>query len=92
MKVQKMVSLDETTARLASDIKNFSRFVRIAVLAHSMGDNIEEERRLRRQWKRVADYLMGVIEYETDMDEEERQDVFMAALAAARNQEELGIE
>lgn len=92
MKVQKMVSLDQTTARLASDIKNFSRFVRIAVLAHSMGDNIEEERRLRRLWKRVADHLMDVLGHETDMDEESLQDVFMEAMAAARNQEELGIE
>jgi hypothetical protein len=92
MKVQKMVSLDETTARLASDIKNFSRFVRIAVLAHSMGDNIEEERRLRRLWKRVADYLMAVLGDQTDMDEETLQDVFMEAMSAARNQEELEIE
>ena len=87
-----MVSLDQTTARLASDIKNFSRFVRVAILAHSMGDNIEEERRLRRLWKRVSDHLMDYIRHETDLDEESLQDVFMEAMAAARNQEELGIE
>lgn len=87
-----MVSLDETTARLAKDIKNFSRFVRIAVHAHSVGDSIEEERRLRRIWKRVADHLLDVIRHETDWDEETMQDIFLEALGAARNQEELGVE
>ena len=92
MKVQKMVSLDETTARLAADIKNFSRFVRVCVLAHSMGENIEEERRLRRLWKRVSDHLLDVVAHDTGWDQDVMSDVFMEAMAAARNQLELDIE
>ena len=40
----------------------------------------------------MADHLMDVLGHETDMDDETLQDVFMEAMAAARNQEELGIE
>ena len=92
MKVQKMVSLDSETARLAGQMSNFSRFVRIAVHAHAMGDDIGEALRRQRLWKRVSDHLLDILKHETGWDEEKMGDVFMDAMANARNQEEFDLD
>ena len=92
MKVQKMVSLDQTTAKIAADIPNFSRFVRIALIAWSVGDDIERERELRRTWKRCSDYLMDHIRNSTDMDQTQLEDLFIAAMQYAKSQQELDFE
>jgi hypothetical protein len=92
MKVQKMVSLDVNTAKIACDMKNFSRFVRIALLAYSVGDDIERERELRRTWKRCSDYLMDHIRNSTDMDQTQLEDLFIAAMKYGKSQTELDFE
>ena len=43
MKVQKIVSLDVKTAELASEMRNFSLFVRQQLHAHEAGDTITEK-------------------------------------------------
>ena len=91
MKVNRNVSLDLETARIADQMQNFSRFVRVAVHAHAMGEGIDREQRLRRLWKRVSDHLLDVIRHETKWDDEQMQDVLLNALASARNQEEFDV-
>ena len=91
MKVNRNVSLDIETARIADQMANFSRFVRIAVHAHAMGEGIEEVTRRQRLWKRVSDHLLDVIRHETQWDDEEMQELFMNAMASARNQEEFDV-
>ena len=91
MKVNRNVSLDIETARIADQMANFSRFVRVAVHAHAMGDGIEHEQRLRRTWKRVSDHLLDVIRHETNWDDEQMQEVLLNAMASARNQEEFDV-
>lgn len=92
MKIQKTISLDPETARLAGSMPNFSRFVRVALHARAMGDDIESERRLRRTWKRVADHLLDHIRHETKATDEEMQDLLLTAMASARNQEEFNVD
>jgi len=93
MKVQKMVSLDQNTAKIAADMKNFSRFVRIALHAWSVGDDIERERELRRTWKRATDYLMDYIRNsQNELDQTELEDLFLAAMQYGKSQTELDFE
>lgn len=91
MKVQKMVSLDQETARIAGRMNNFSQFVRVAVHSYAMGEDIQAVERRQRLWKRVSDHLLAVIEHETKWDEEKMQDVLLDAMASARNQEEFDV-
>lgn len=92
MKVTKTISLDQETARIAGRMNNFSRFVRVAIHAWAMGDDIEEALRRQRLWKRVADHLMFTLQLETQWDEEKMQDELMEAMASARNQEEFDVK
>lgn len=92
MKVTKTISLDQETARIAGRMNNFSRFVRVAIHAWAMGDDIEEALRRQRLWKRVTDHLLAVIEHESERDQEQMQDLLMDAMASARNQEEFDIQ
>jgi len=57
MKIQKMVSLDEKTALIAADMKNFSKWVRDTLHAQSMGIDIAESERIRARWVGVARHL-----------------------------------
>jgi len=61
MKQQKMVSLDEATALIASDMNNFSKWVRDTLHAQSMGLDIAESERIRARWVGVARYLAQTI-------------------------------
>ena len=92
MKVNRNVSLDLETARIADQMANFSRFVRIAVHAHAMGDGIEYWQGLQRTWKRVSDHLLDIIRHETGWDEEAMGEVLLNAMASARNQEEFDVD
>ena len=99
MKVQKMVSLDPETAKIAEGMTNFSRFVRIALSMHAMGEGIEDERRLRRRWKRVTDSLRlelirtrRILGEEEDQATEKVDQIVFNAIAEARKQIELEVE
>jgi hypothetical protein len=71
MKIQKMVSLDQATALIASDMKNFSRWVRDGLHAQSMGVDLASEHALRVRWVGVARHLAAtLIEYAKEMDSE----------------------
>ena len=92
MKVNKTIALDLETARIAGRMSNFSQFVRVAVHAHAMGEDIQTIERRQRLWKRVSDHLLAVIEHETKWDETKMQDVLLDAMASARNQEEFDVQ
>jgi hypothetical protein len=100
MKVQKMVSLDPETAKIAESLPNFSRFVRIALSMHAMGEGVETERRRVRLWKRVSDAMrqecirMRVLfaRESEDLATVNVDDVFMTAQMEARKQSELDVE
>ena len=91
MKVQKMVSLDQETARIAGRMNNFSRFVRIALSAHANGEGIDEVQRRQRVWKRVSDGLLDVIRHETGWDDDKMAEMFLDVMANARNQVEFDV-
>ena len=99
MKVQKMVSLDPETAKIAENMGNFSRFVRIALSMHAVGDSVEDERRKRRLWKRVSDALRlelvrtrRILGEEEDQATEKVDQILIDILAEARKQTELDVE
>jgi len=71
MKKQKMVSLDDATALIAADMKNFSKWVRDGLHAQSMGVDLASEYQLRVRWVGVARHLAAtLIEYAKEMDSE----------------------
>jgi hypothetical protein len=69
MKIQKMVSLDEKTAKIASEMKNFSKWVRDGLHAQSMGTDLASEYALRLRWVGVARHLAATLaEYANEID------------------------
>jgi len=71
MKIQKMVSLDEKTAKIASEINNFSKWVRDGLHAQSMGTDLASEYALRLRWVGVARHLAATLaEYANTINEE----------------------
>ena len=71
MKIQKMVSLDQATALIASDMNNFSKWVRDGLHAQSMGVDLVSEYQLRVRWVGVARHLAAtLVEYAKEMDSE----------------------
>lgn len=69
MKKQKMVSLDDATALIAADMKNFSKWVRDGLHAQSMGVDLASEYQLRVRWVGVARHLAAtLIEYAKEID------------------------
>jgi len=70
MKIQKMVSLDQATALIASDMKNFSKWVRDGLHAQSMGVDLASEYALRVRWVGVARHLAAaMIEHAKELDQ-----------------------
>ena len=78
MKVQKIVSLDVETAKIAQEMKNFSYFVRKSLKAHANDYSIADEMDLRKRWVSAchhiaaafADYLQASgVEDAPDADE-----------------------
>ncbi|AXH78889.1 MAG: hypothetical protein [Circular genetic element sp.] len=69
MKIQKMVSLDENTAKIAAEINNFSKWVRDGLHAQSMGTDLASEYALRLRWVGVARHLAATLaEYANEID------------------------
>jgi len=70
MKVQKMVSLDEKTAKIAQRMGNFSQWVRIALRSYENGEDLATETMRRIKWAKVASiFAATIIEKSIDMDE-----------------------
>jgi len=61
MKIQKMVSLDQATALIASEMNNFSKWVRDGLHAQSMGTDLASEYALRLRWVGVARHLAATL-------------------------------
>jgi len=71
MKIQKMVSLDQKTALIASDMNNFSKWVRDGLHAQSMGTDLASEYALRLRWVGVARHLAATLaEYAREIDDD----------------------
>ena len=66
MKVQKIISLDEETSKLAAEMENFSKFVRDCLRNNTEYQEINREILTRIKWKRtsemVAQALLDVYE------------------------------
>ena len=64
-----MVSLDEKTAKIASEINNFSKWVRDGLHAQSMGTDLASEYALRLRWAGIARHLAATLaEYANEMN------------------------
>lgn len=57
MKVQKIVSLDVETAKIAQEMKNFSYFVRKSLKAHANDYSIADEMALRQKWVSACHHI-----------------------------------
>ncbi len=90
MKVQKTVSLDAVTAKLAEDMGNFSGFCRVALHAYDQGHDFGEVERLKRVWMRTANLLRNALARATDDDQ--ANEAMIQALSAAKAQTELEVE
>jgi hypothetical protein len=61
MKVQKIISLTPKTALLASELENFSEFVRECLLHAPEYKDINHEVISRIKWRRTCDFLAQTI-------------------------------
>ena len=70
MKVQKIVSLDESTMKISQKMNNFSQWVRIALRSYENGEDLATETMRRIKWAKVASiFAATIIEKSIDMDE-----------------------
>ena len=58
----KMVNLDSTSHEYASNMKNFSKFVRDQIELHRKGETLEDAVRQRNFWKQKYEDLKELIE------------------------------
>jgi hypothetical protein len=76
MKVQKIISLTPTTAKLATEHENFSEFVRECLLHGPKYKEINREVILRIRWKRAADLLaQTILDIYKELDQEHNETV-----------------
>tara|TARA_R110000787_G_scaffold126434_1_gene237768 strand:- start:1367 stop:1660 length:294 start_codon:yes stop_codon:yes gene_type:complete len=70
MKVQKIVSLDESTMRISQKMKNFSQWVRMALRSYENGEDLATETMRRIKWAKVAHiFAATIVEKSIEMDE-----------------------
>jgi len=70
LKVQKIVSLDESTMKISQKMNNFSQWVRIALRSYENGEDLATETMRRIKWAKVAHiFAATIIEKSIDMDE-----------------------
>ena len=90
MKVQKIVSLDEETMRMAQQIPNFSQFVRLAIRAHAAKADVASELGRRVRWARTASILgelcVGYAKAQADLNGEEYDELPGELVARIYNQ------
>jgi hypothetical protein len=71
MKVQKMVSLDEVTAKIAQRMSNFSQWVRIGLRQYELQEDLASETMRRMRWAKAAHMLAATIhEKALEIDED----------------------
>jgi len=71
MKVQKMVSLDEVTAKIAQRMSNFSQWVRIGLRQYELQEDLASETMRRMRWAKAAHTLAALIhEKALEIDED----------------------
>ena len=69
MKKQKMVSLTDDTAEIASKMANFSQWVRIGLREHAIGNDLATETMKRIRWAKAAHMLASTLqEYAVTVD------------------------
>ena len=71
MKRHKMVSLTDDTAEIATRMKNFSQWVRIALREHQNGNDLATETMRRIRWSKAAYMLASTLHeraLEIDLD------------------------
>jgi hypothetical protein len=61
MKVQKMVSLDEMTAKIAQRMSNFSQWVRIGLRQYELQEDLASETMRRMRWAKAAHTLAATL-------------------------------
>ncbi len=70
MKVQKIVSLDESTMRISQKMNNFSQWVRMALRSYENGEDLATETMRRIKWAKVASiFAATIVEKSIEMDE-----------------------
>ena len=70
MKVQKIVSLDESTMRISQKMDNFSQWVRMALRSYETGEDLATETMRRIKWAKVANiFAATIVEKSIEMDE-----------------------
>ncbi len=70
MKVQKIVSLDESTMRISQKMDNFSQWVRMALRSYENGEDLATETMRRIKWAKVASiFAATIVEKSIEMDE-----------------------
>ena len=70
MKVQKIVSLDESTMRISQKMDNFSQWVRMALRSYENGEDLATETMRRIKWAKVAHiFAATIVEKSIEMDE-----------------------
>jgi hypothetical protein len=70
MKVQKIVSLDESTMRISQKMDNFSQWVRMALRSYENGEDLATETMRRIKWAKVANiFAATIVEKSIEMDD-----------------------
>ena len=70
MKVQKIVSLDESTMKISQRIDNFSQWVRMGLRSYDNGEDLATETMRRIKWAKVAHiFAATIIEHAIELDE-----------------------
>ena len=70
MKVQKIVSLDESTMRISQKMNNFSQWVRMALRSYENGEDLATETMRRIKWAKVASiFAATIVEKSIEMDD-----------------------
>jgi hypothetical protein len=73
MKVQKIVSLDETTMKISQRMNNFSQWVRIGLRNYDRKEDLATETMRRIRWAKAAHMLAStIVEMSEAMDENYR--------------------
>ena len=93
MKVQKVVSLDETTMKISQKMGNFSQWVRIGLRDYEHGNDLASETIRRIHWAQAAHLLASaLVEHGIELDPEYKgtvNDLVNKAYAEAKNQRTL---
>ena len=97
MKVQKIVSLDESTMRISQKMDNFSQWVRIGLRNYDQGHDLTSElmeaNKQKAQWAKVANiFAATLIEKSIEMDQNYKgsiEDLIYIAMKEVQNQKSL---